>query len=229
MSSKEYVMNVKITAKRLKELRNKKKLSYNKLAEELVSKYNLKTTAESLMASLKKYEADECNVSYGSVGGMATNTLYMLADYYKVSVDYLLGKTDFPSVDDKLKEVHKLTGLSTKAIETLKLWLERSKDTEENQYIYETYKQSFDILNCLLENDLEYGFFIDLVNFLLFKKKNKELIELNRPIVNDDLSYTSTIEEWEALTKVKVDKKLYFIKEDIEEAGRDGEYTGKKK
>lgn len=228
MSSKEYVMNVKKTAERLRKLRKEKNLSYSKLAEKLVDKYSLKTTAESLMASLKKYEADENNVSYGSVGGMATNTLYMLADYYEVSVDYLLGKTNFPSVDDKLKEVHKLTGLSTKAIKTLKLWLERSKDTEENQYIYETYKRSFEILNYLLENDLEYGFFIDLVNFLLFKKKNKELIELNRPIVNDDLSYTSTIEEWEALTKVKVDKKLYSIKEDIEEDKENGKYNKEK-
>ena len=64
MSSKEYVMNVKKTAERLRKLRKEKNLSYSKLAEKLVDKYNLKTTAESLMASLKKYEAEECNCSY---------------------------------------------------------------------------------------------------------------------------------------------------------------------
>lgn len=226
---KKYVMNVKETAKRLKKLRNEEKLSYNKLAEKLVSKYELKTTAESLTASLKKYEADECNSSYGSVGGMATNTLYMLADYYEVSVDYLLGLSELRSTNDDFKIVHSLTGLPDKAIEELGLWLERAKNTEETQYTYETYKKAFDILIYLIENELRNGLFIDLANFLYFKENNKEIIALNQPIINDDLSYTMTVKQWEALNKVQLDEKLYSIKKDIEEAEKDGEHTSKKK
>ncbi len=229
MSSKEYVMNVKKTAERLRKLRKEKNLSYSKLAEKLVDKYNLKTTAESLMASLKKYEADECNVSYGSVGGMATNTLYMLADYYEVSVDYLLGLSNLRSIDDNYRIIYNFTGLPDKAIENLGLWLERTKKTEETQYTYKAYKKAFDILIYLIENELNNYFFNDLTNFLCFKENNKEIIDLNQPIINDDLSYTMTVKQWETLTKVQLDEKLYSIKKDIEEGKKDGEYTSKKK
>jgi hypothetical protein len=42
-----------------------------------------------------------------------------IADYFKVSTDYLLGRTDEPSPSLDIQAIHKKTGLSEKAIEEL--------------------------------------------------------------------------------------------------------------
>ena len=55
-----------------------------------------------------------------------TETLCKLADFFKVSTDYLLGRTDVKSADTTLQDICKYTGLSEKAITLLSL----SKDSE---------------------------------------------------------------------------------------------------
>lgn len=45
-----------------------------------------------------------------------------LANYYKVSADYLLGRTDIESVDIDIQRVKAYTGLSEKSINTLNEW-----------------------------------------------------------------------------------------------------------
>lgn len=47
------------------------------------------------------------------------NTLSKMADYFGVSCDYLLGRTDIKSPDITIKEMHKKTGLSEYAIFSL--------------------------------------------------------------------------------------------------------------
>lgn len=66
--------------KRLKELRTKRNISQVKLAIDLNMNQN----------SISRYENGEREADY--------DTLIAFADYFGVSVDYLLGRTDNPSV-----------------------------------------------------------------------------------------------------------------------------------
>ena len=69
---------------RLKELRKNRKISQIKLAMELNLSQN----------SISRYETGEREADY--------DTLVAIADYFNVSVDYLLGRTDNPKIaDDK--------------------------------------------------------------------------------------------------------------------------------
>ena len=65
---------------RLKELRQKKRISQVTLAMELNMNQN----------SISRYETGEREADY--------KTLIAIADYFNVSVDYLLGRTDNPRV-----------------------------------------------------------------------------------------------------------------------------------
>lgn len=66
---------------RLKELRRKRKLSQTKLAMELNMNQN----------SISRYETGEREADY--------KTMILLADYFDVSIDYLLGRTDNPDIN----------------------------------------------------------------------------------------------------------------------------------
>ena len=65
---------------RLKELRLKKRLSQTKLAMDL----NMN------QSSISRYENGEREADY--------KTLILLADYFEVSIDYLLGRTENPNM-----------------------------------------------------------------------------------------------------------------------------------
>lgn len=66
---------------RLKELRKKKKISQLKIALDLNMNQN----------SISRYENLEREADY--------NTLIKFADYFNVSLDYLLGRTDNPKIN----------------------------------------------------------------------------------------------------------------------------------
>ena len=66
---------------RLKELRKQKKLTQLKLAMDLNLSQN----------TISRYETGEREASY--------NELIKIADYFNVSVDYLLGRTDIPDIN----------------------------------------------------------------------------------------------------------------------------------
>ena len=66
---------------RLKELRTKHRISQVKLAMDLNMNQN----------SISRYENGEREADY--------ETLIALADYFNVSVDYLLGRTDNPKIN----------------------------------------------------------------------------------------------------------------------------------
>ncbi|HBH95612.1 MAG TPA: XRE family transcriptional regulator [Ruminococcaceae bacterium] len=66
---------------RLKELRKKRKISQIRLAIELNLNQN----------SISRYENEEREADY--------RTLISIADYFNVSIDFLLGRTDNPKVN----------------------------------------------------------------------------------------------------------------------------------
>ncbi len=151
-----------------------------------------------------------------------------IANALNVSCDYLLGYSESPIREQH--ETKEITGLSDKAIAELeRLGIAVNTDTKEIDCLNQICKQDHYTLNYLLENNLKYHFFNDLGNFLFFKERNKELIELNQPITNDDLGYTMTIKQWETSFKITADEKLLNIKSDREKEVENTTKDNKKK
>ena len=97
---KSEIMN--IFKKRLKDLRNEKGLSQDKLADDLgVSKGA---------------------ISYYETGQRAPDIVVLsaMADYFKVSADYLLGRTEVKSADTKTRDICDYLDLSDNSIFALK-------------------------------------------------------------------------------------------------------------
>lgn len=74
-----WYINVKGDFMRLKELRKQKGISQLKLAMDLSTNQN----------TISRYETGEREADY--------ETLIKIADYFNVSIDYLLGRTDNPN------------------------------------------------------------------------------------------------------------------------------------
>lgn len=110
-------MDISKTSRRLKKLREEKGLTHKALAENLYSDFDFTISDKQLMYIEKGI--DEFHVKSNAVAGMATKTLYVLAEYYNVSADYLLGFTDVKSPDMKIKEVCNYVGLSEEAVNWL--------------------------------------------------------------------------------------------------------------
>lgn len=169
-------MDWKKTATRLKELRIEKGLSHAKLKEELEKKYEEFTISE---LSLKKYEVtDETHRDAKSVCGMKTEYLYYFADFYGVTTDYIIGRSDFKEIP--MDEAIKKTGLSVSAIE----FLARTK--EEDNPIYLNL-----ISEILASND--FSFVIDYLGkagILLKHYKKTDISELKYSVTDFKEQYT---------------------------------------
>ena len=100
-------MNWEEVSIRLKKLREDKGLSHQKLAEELTKKYGNKNVKSMKILSkqvLINYEVnDKSHINFGKVKGMSVETLCMLADFYEVSIDYIL-KGDNVEFEEALKD-----------------------------------------------------------------------------------------------------------------------------
>ena len=106
----------KKTAERLKMLRREKKLSHEKLSAVLKVQYGISLSR----ASLIDYEnTDVQSVKAGAAGKMSVDRIAVLADFYGVSTDYLLGRSDIRSRDESAKALTDYTGLSESAIQAL--------------------------------------------------------------------------------------------------------------
>lgn len=111
-----------VLADRLRELRKEKGLSWDSLAEALKAQYEIQIHRD----TLKFYEAKKGHSKAGNNRSMKAEYLYCLADYYGVSVDYLLGRTDTRSPDADIKAVCEFTGLSEQAVTSLKAYSKQS-------------------------------------------------------------------------------------------------------
>lgn len=98
-----------IMAKRLKQLREEKGLSHEKLSKVLLDQYDVKISSDSLM----NYEvADVNHTKVGKNQGMRVEYLRCLAGFYEVTADYLLGNSDIRSNNPDVKMIVDNTGLS---------------------------------------------------------------------------------------------------------------------
>ena len=99
------------TKERLKELRNENGITSTKMPSEL----------REYMTSACLIDYEETNpdkeIRFSKTKGMSIERLVALADYYNVSVDYILGRTDTRSKDYEVRELAEYVGASTKVIE----------------------------------------------------------------------------------------------------------------
>ena len=103
-------------ANRLKSERTRAGLSHAKLSDAIREKYGISISVD----SLKGYEVEKENQSKtGSNIGMRIEYLYYFADFYGVSTDYLLGRSDLRSKNEDVQTIHNTTGLSEGACSAL--------------------------------------------------------------------------------------------------------------
>lgn len=98
-------------ARRLKALRNAKGLSHNDLKNELQSRYGIQISR----ASLLNYEIDdEFHSKADALSNLKMNAEYLncFADFYGVSTDYLLCRTDISASDVSVVSACEKLGLS---------------------------------------------------------------------------------------------------------------------
>ena len=145
--------------KRLIELRKNKGLTQEQLAEKL----NISRDSVNSWENAKKERLP------------AIDKLKLLAKYFDVSVDYLLGRSDYTQIGNK--EISEMTGLSDKAINKLRLVCRSDQTiTESNKRNLERIendsssvspvllKERMSFLNFLLESKR----FINLLNDLIY-------------------------------------------------------------
>lgn len=106
-------------------------------------------------------------------GGKPKNTeIYeILADYFSVSVDYLLGNTNEKSTDVSIKTINKKYGLSEKSLSVLQSLYSKQKD------FYPVYKYTeIDTINLLLEDlaDNKYSSVINQIDLFLNAQINSD-------------------------------------------------------
>lgn len=119
--------------KRLKELRESKGLSHEKLKKIMMEKYHVKISRDSLMS----YEiSDEFHSKAEKCPNLKMRVEYLncFSDLYGVSTDYLLGKTDIKTPDISVQEICEYTGISESAIIVLQKIKERESDDEPNMF-----------------------------------------------------------------------------------------------
>ena len=104
-----------VLADRLRNLREEKDLSWDRLAEALKDQYGIQIHRD----TLKFYEAKGNHSKAGNNRAMKAEYLYCLADFYGVSVDYLLGRTDTRSPDADVQGIMQKTSLSETTVKEL--------------------------------------------------------------------------------------------------------------
>lgn len=103
-----------------------------------------------------------------------------IADFFNVSCDYLVGRTDVETTDITIKEISKITGLNENAIKSLKS-LKRMADDFGIISILDT-------INMLLnENNFENGILSSIDSYLNMKIDNVELKLTTRGTFVDDI------------------------------------------
>lgn len=105
------------TAERLTAMREEKGLTHKQLSTELIKKYGKGPGAETLkgLECSNKEDKQRYNKGFGS----RIDYLCILADYFQVSVAYLLGETDVKSLDISIRAAADYTGLTEEAIKAL--------------------------------------------------------------------------------------------------------------
>lgn len=162
-------MDYSITAKRLKELRQSKKLSHEQLSEKLKLNFDIDINSRTLM-NYESAAKDILHSKASSVSGMSIEKLDAIARFYNVSTDYLLGFTTIDTANNETRFVCEYTGLNVEAVEALHNWAVESKA--------EWFPTSNEFLNILIQH-----FAIELCGFSQqYKSKLQKTIKIKKSI-----------------------------------------------
>lgn len=147
-----------LTKERLEDLRKEKKLSFEQLSKQLAERgVNISHT------NLKNYEInDTVHPLYGRTRSMSIEYLVAFADFYDVSVEYLLGLSN-----SRKQEYHNISeqlGLCDGAIEEL-IRCKEDSNSEEDPKIYA--QQDTAILNDFLTS-MEFEIVMEKIKQSLF-------------------------------------------------------------
>lgn len=147
-----------LTKERLEDLRKEKKLSFEQLSKQLAERgVNISHT------NLKNYEInDPVHPLYGRTRSMSIEYLVAFADFYDVSVEYLLGLSN-----SRKQEYHNISeqlGLCDGAIEEL-IRCKEDSNSEEDPKIYAL--QDTAILNDFLTS-MEFEIVMEKIKQSLF-------------------------------------------------------------
>ena len=128
-----------VMASRLKQLRESKGLSHEKLSKAILEQYSIKISSD----SLQNYEVADINHTKAYKNqGMRVEYLRCLADFYGVSADYLLGISDIRSSDSTIHSVVVGTGISEKVASLL--ISVHNQDCENLSALYKILTQNHD-------------------------------------------------------------------------------------
>lgn len=90
-----------------------------------------------------------------------TEKLYLISEYFNVSIDYLLGKTDIKSYDINDRAIHTVTGLNQASIDKLKKWKKESA-------IHFHYKGLLESINIFLSDEKTESLFNDTYAYIRY-------------------------------------------------------------
>lgn len=145
-----------IMAYRLKQYRGA--LSHVALKNALEAKYNGFSISKDSLINYEKANSDkQPNI------GMSVEKLYYLSDFYGVSADYLLGKTDTPATEVDIRAIAEYTGLDVSAIELLHTWKSNTDERTNHGRAY------INILNKLFGNFGFYEFLDNVFHYSLLE------------------------------------------------------------
>ena len=109
----EHYLDSSIIANKLRSLREERGLSRNRLADELSLKCNQDISGE----MIRRYElVPKSNDVKHANTSMSVKVLHALAEYFGVSTDYILGRTDIKSPDMSINAIAAFTGLTEESI-----------------------------------------------------------------------------------------------------------------
>lgn len=198
-----------VFSKRLKELREKESLSQEKLLEEL-TKLGIKTS----LPSLKNYEvSDIYHSKFNTVSGMNVELLFNIAEFYNVSIDYLLGRSNCKSAKPEMQWAIKYIGISEESITKL------HKITHFNPNGSTDLDTEFaDTLNSFIQSE----WFSELiVNLMMLKMQSEEFINTNSN-TSEEYCKKSELNKECRLFRYEVSELIIYICNQFDRRNNDG-------